>query len=184
MRALLIPLIVSVGLGGCEPNAPTEVASRESPRFNIANAPDVSGIVVREGYPAAVVWIDPKAGTIVVIGVDIVDFCNGTVDFEVAPFQDVIQSNGRDLFVGQGTDMQTSVWPFAAFDCGQFTTTTPLATGVSDLVWTDNDWLYPDPPDLSDVNAFGYEAHGFLTRPGGAAAVFSGHWRAMCTMAS
>jgi len=175
MRApRLVPALLVAGSLACEPNAPTGVAPQDTPRFSIANAPDASGIIVRDDVPFAVTWIDPKAGTLVVIGADIFEFCGGTINFDIVPFQDAILPDGRIVEVVQGSDMRTSVWPFATFDCDLFTTVTPLATGMSDLVYTDNDLLGSV---VNNANAWGFLAQGSLTRPNGAAAAFSAHAR-------
>ena len=174
MRTLrLAPALLVVGLLACELNAPTDVVPQGPALFEIANAPDVSGIVVRGEEPFATTWVDPNAGTRVVIGVDPVQFCGGA-SFEVVPFQDAILSDGRFVRLLQGTGMATSVWPFTGFSCALFTTVTPLATGVSDLVYTDNNLFGSIDPN---ANAWGYLAHGTLTRPSGAAGRFSGHAR-------
>lgn len=174
MRTLrFTPALLVAGLLACELNAPTDVVPQGPPLFAIANAPAVSGIVIRGEEPFATTWFDPNAGTRVVIGVDPVQFCGGA-GFEVVPFQDAILSDGRFVRLLQGRAMTTSVWPFTGFSCALFTTVTPLATGVSDLVYTDNDLFGSVDPN---ANAWGYLAHGTLTRPSGAAAGFSGHAR-------
>ena len=77
----------------------------------------------------------------------------------------------NDLVKGS---VQTSVWPFTNFDCAQFTSIAPLATGTAKLVNTDNDLLVFQNPNNVNHNAFGFTAQGRLTRPDGSTAQFNG----------
>jgi hypothetical protein len=158
---------------GCsEQNAPTE--SRDAltnPTFNFSNGPDFAGIVERGEFPNAVTWPDFKNGMRVTIGLDMLEFCADIIDFELWDFNDQVLKDRRKGLT-HGDDLQTDVWPFTAFDCGLFTTVTPLASGVSDVVNTDNDLFQSG---VNDANAWGWRAHGKLTRPSGETAVFNGH---------
>ena len=71
--------------------------------------------------------------------------------------------------------MQASVWPFTGFDCGLFTSTSPVASGVADFIYTDNS-LPGVGPDDDFANAWGFRAHGTLSyTDGGGPASFSAH---------
>ena len=170
IRLAVTALVVSAFLAACA-ESPT---GTESPQFSIADAPAESGIIVRGGFNAAVSWVDAKSGMRVIIGLDIVDLCTGPFTFDFFSFQDLNLPNGRIVEIVQGEDIQTSVWGFLPFDCGQFTTVAPLASGLSDMVVTDND-LFGVAPGDKNANAFGFRAHGSLTRPSGADAAFSAH---------
>jgi hypothetical protein len=157
-----------------QPVAPTNpVDVGGAPELSIADAPPLAGIVTRGETFLAVGWTDEREGTFVMIGFDPVDFCTGPVDFDYIPAQDVVLRNGRGVLHHlQGTGLTTSVWPFPGFNCGLVTSTEPLATGLSDLVSTDND-LNGD--GRSNANAFGFRAHGTLTLVNGSDAAFSAH---------
>lgn len=173
-RTLIAALVVSALVVGC---AEQSTITESLPQFNFTNAPDASGIVVRDEFPVAFTWVDTKAGTRVTIGVDVFEFCAGIINFDFVPYQDVLLPEDRPLLtLGLGDDMRTTVWPFLDFDCDLFTTVTPLAHGVSDLVHTDND-LFGAQPDDNNANAWGFMAHGILASPSGADAPFHAHIR-------
>lgn len=179
MRAFrLLPAFLVAGLLACEPGTPTEVAAPDGPQFDITDAPDVAGIIVRGDRNPGYSWADPEAGMRVILGWDlqgVLDFCNsGIIDFDIVSFQDAVLPDGRVVRLDQGTEVETTVWPFTQFSCARFTTTTPLATGLADLVYTDNDFFVNGG---NNTDAFGVMAHGFLERPSGASAVFSAEWR-------
>ena len=142
--------------------------------------PSNSGpIVMRSEVAFAVFYVDTKAGISAIHGADMVEFCNGVIDFDLVELQriDVPEDANRLIDIIHGNDVRTSVWPFTTFDCNLFTTVTPLATGTVDLVSTDNDLLVFLNPDNRNANAFGFQAHGKLTGPNGERLNFSGHSR-------
>jgi len=175
VNGLALALVV-VTVAGCseQPAAPTAVHDgAASPASSIADAPESAGIVMRGETFIAVGWTDVREGIFVMIGFDPVQYCTGPVNFDFIPFQDVELHGGRGVLRHlQGTDLQTSVWPFAGFNCGLVTSVEPLATGVSDLVNTDNDF---GGDGRSNANAFGFRAHGTLTLTSGAETAFSAH---------
>ena len=107
---------------------------------------------------------------------DPVQFCQGNPAFEIVNIQNVSvpEDANRINQLVQGDDLTTSVWPFTAFDCGLFTTVAPLATGVTDLVTTDNDLLTFLNPDSRNANAFGFMARGRLTLADGRTSQYNG----------
>ena len=175
MRTPLAAALAIVLAFGCT-EAPTASTPQGddavAPDFNIANAPTFSGVVMRGEVPAASLVSDPKSGMLAVVGLDPADLCAGIFDFDLVPFQEVTWpiSQARYARLLQGENMQTTVWPFTNFDCALFSTVTPLATGVSDYVYTNNDELWYGPPNAQSVTA---RAHGRLTLANGADAQFS-----------
>ncbi len=148
-------------------------AGIDSPVLSSAHAPVAAGVVVRSERQVAVGWTDERNGTFVMIGFDPAGLCTGSYAFDMAPIQQVYRRDGSAAFQHlQGTGVQTSVWPFPSFNCALFTTVAPLARGLSDLVYTDNDYSGAGP---ANTNAFGYRAHGTLTRGNGTSAAFSAH---------
>lgn len=177
MRTPIAAALALVLAFGCTDQGTSPTALNDgavAPTFDINNAPPASGVVLRGTTDFAVSWVDFKNGTQVIIGADIVEFCNGTIDFDVATYMDVYVNDRPFLSHLFGDDLRTSVWGFTDFDCDKFTTLEPLAVGLSDLVNTDNDF-FGSGPDDNNANAWGFRAHGTLVRPSGDKAQFSGH---------
>jgi hypothetical protein len=175
VEGFAMALVATIAAGCSEqpavPTASSDAAA--SPALSIADAPVSAGIVMRGETFIAVGWTDVQEGIFVFIGLDPVQYCTGPVEFDVIPFQDVELHGGLGTLRRlQGNDLQTSVWPFPGFNCGLVTSVTPLATGVSDLVNSDNDFLGDG---RSNANAFGFRAHGTLTLASGAETAFSAH---------
>jgi len=150
----------------------------KGPSLNFDNGPDNPGpIVMRSEVTFAVFYVDPETGRSAVHGADIVEFCQGTIDFDLVDLQriDVPEDANRVNDILQGDDVTTSVWPFTTFDCGLFTTVTPLATGTADVVLTDNDVFVFLNPESTNSNAFGFRARGALADSDGDKVQFSGH---------
>ena len=109
-----------------------------------ADPPPSSGsIVIRTETNIAWTYVDFQRGVRVVYGTNIVEWCNNTNTWDVVRLLeiDVPEDSNRLIDLVQGDEVTTSVWPFTAFDCSLFTTVTPLATGTTDLIITDNDLL-------------------------------------------
>jgi hypothetical protein len=174
-----IPLIISLALFvvvSCDqqPVEPPADQFADAPTFKIEDAPPFSGIVERLGLPDGATWVDDKSGLRLIIGFDVVEYCGGTEDFDLVWYQDLYRNNGWQG-LGQGEDMRTSVWPFLAWDCDMFTTVSPVASGLADLIVNDNAWSGFD-PDKNRANSWGKSVHGHLNyTDGGAKAVLSAH---------
>lgn len=142
----------------------------------IVDAPATSGPrVIRFEFGYGLILTDPDLGIEVTYGFDPVALCDGTATFDVVSIMQVNGPQGRAHAVVQGDDLQTRVWPFASesFDCDLFTSATPIASGVSDLVATDNDVVGGN-PDARHVNSLGYRARGVLTLADGRPTRYSG----------
>ena len=176
IKGIALSLAAAFAVGCSEQPASPTVPNDDAvaPAFSIDNAPVESGIVIRGETWVTVGWTDQKEGTFVFIGIDPRDFCSGIFDFDIVPMQEVTLPGDRGTLRHiQGQDLRTTVWPFPGFTgCGLLDTYAPLATGVSDLVFTDND-VYGN--RRANANAFGYRAHGKLRLANGAEAAFSGH---------
>jgi hypothetical protein len=179
-RTLTAILVGAALIIGCtEQNAPTEPQDAlTNPTFNFSNAPDFSGIVTRGEHTTLVTWIDPEKGWRVGIGADPTEICVGIFDYELRQVQNVNLQDERIKRLSHGDDMYTTVWDFTAFDCTRFLTEDPLASGVSDVRNTDND-LDGIQSGENHANAWGWSAHGILTRPSGASVMFNAHFRGM-----
>ena len=172
--ALCLAAVFAVGCGE-QPASPTVPnGDAVAPAFTIDNAPVESGIVIRGETGVAVGWTDEKDGTFVFIGIDPRDFCSGVFDPDIVPMQEVTLPGDRGTLGHiQGQGLTTTVWPFPGFTgCDLLNTYAPLATGTSDLVYTDND-VYGD--GRANANTFGYRAHGKLRLANDAEAAFSAH---------
>ena len=136
-----------------------------------ADPPATSGVVVRGTFNAALWWVDAREGTLIVTGVDIVDWCTGPAPFDTFSFQDA-ELRDRINTIQKGQDITTSVWPFDVLDCFLFTTLDPLATGLTEVVWPDSDLV------LSGDQAYAGSimVRGFLTTPDGARARLDAHF--------
>jgi len=170
MRTLPIPVAAAVlsaaFLAGCGEPVGHQLTA---PSFNFTNAPPSSGPnIIRSATTFAVFHADNLRGVSAVYGTDVVQLCLGNVAFDVVALQEITvpQEAGRFIDLIQGAALTASVWPFTAFDCTLFLNTAPLATGLVDLVNTDNDLLV-FLRDNRNANAFGFTAQGTLTRPSG-----------------
>jgi len=172
MRTLSIPVAAAVSaafLGSCGEPVGHNLAP---PLFNFTNGPASPGPnIIRSATMFAVFHADNRRGVSAVYGTDVVQLCLGNVAFDVVSLQEITvpQEAGRFIDLIQGAAVTASVWPFTAFDCTLFLNTAPLATGLVDLVNTDNDLLV-FLRDNTNANAFGFTAQGTLTRPSGARA--------------
>lgn len=174
MRALRLAaafsLVAALVVACSQQNAPTATSEAPThPQFNFTNNPDAGPIIVRGQTVFAVFWVDPKREISAVVGVDIVEFCSGVIDFDLSDFQDHIPPGDatRIMEIVQGDDVRASAWPFDFFDCDLFLSETPLAEGLVDLRSTDNDLLVFLDPENRNHNAFGFNVHG----------AFNGHER-------
>ena len=165
---VLIALVAM--LAGCsEEPTPTQVsalADKDGP-------PAEAGIIMRGSFPVGVTWVDFEAGTRVFFGVDINEFCAGTIDFELMDFQDANLPGGRIVSNGVGK-MQTTVFDFLDFDCEMFTTIPPIAEGTTTLRAVDNDLEFSV---VHNTNTWGYMAHGKLIGADGSPLNFNGFLR-------
>jgi hypothetical protein len=140
------------------------------PAFAAADPPAESGIVIRMDVGAGAVFYGNNGTRMVIYGVDPIEFCVGVWDpdtwtdqMNLLPHDEIIV----DLF--KGDDVRTWVYPFADFDCALILNVPPLATGTSDVVWTDNN-LYGE--DTNRANSWNVSAHGVLTDENGEEYVF------------
>jgi hypothetical protein len=170
---------------GCEgrPADPTTVTVESYAEANVAPAshgqpPSTSGprVVRINGIEVGFHLTDPDKGWSVIYGFDIVSACQGQdVPFDVMSFQDIrgVGQGERVLRLMNGSDMLTSVWPFAPhfIDCSLFTTIPPLATGLADLRSTNNDVTGVFDPN---VRAFGFMAHGIVEHADGSLGQYHG----------
>ena len=169
LRFALLPL----AFAACSEQS-TVASLDQTPAFNFSNAPAESGIIMRGERPAAYTWVDVDSGLRLIIGADINEFCSGIINFDLVAFQDAYLPEGRPILeILQGEDMQTTVWDFLPFDCVLFTSVDPAASGVADLVNTDND-LFGNAGDRN-ANAWTFTAQGTLTLASGADAQLSAH---------
>ncbi len=155
----------------------TQAPLDQQPLFDFANAPAQSGIVERGEGVWALSWADPGTGWRVTFGVDMLEFCDGIVDFDEVHWADKVipQEVERIVSLAKKGEARTSVWPFMDFDCALFTTIDPLASGLSVLISPDND-LTGTPG--ANMNSWGFMAHGRLSwTVDGSHAQFSFHRR-------
>lgn len=174
MRALmLIPVFLVASTLACEPNTTTEPVSAETPSFNIANAPPLSGIVVRGGFPLGALLRDPQTGLGVAVGIGAQEACSGTALYYLQTWADK-ELTDRIVSNGQSTDAPTEVWAAATADewtCAAILKGAPLASGVSKTVAT-----FSDLDNTASGNrVVAWTGHGILTTSDGDRAVF--RWR-------
>ncbi len=168
LRLALLPLVFAA----C---ADTQAPLKQTPQFDFANAPDFTGIVERASGGAWASWGDPVAGTRVTIGLDMVEWCSEVYDFDELHWADKYLPNVRLNSLNAWDDARITVWPFFAFDCGLFTTVQPLASGLGQAMYLDND-LFGSPN--ANTNTWGFMAHGTLAwTADGTPAQLSAHLR-------
>lgn len=181
MRSPLAAVLTLVLALGCTDSPTTPATLNDgnppAPAFNFTNNPNAGPNIIRGQDFFAILFFDADRGMQAVLGTDIVQFCLGNVSFDLWDFQDVNvpEDANRISTLLHGDDVTTSVWPLFGFDCSQFLSTTPLATGTSDARLTDNDLNTLSNPDSKNHNAFGFRAHGHLTDASGARVRFNGH---------
>ena len=143
----------------------------------LAEPPDSAGIVTRGDYTWADFYVDEESGLLVVLGVDIEDWCAAEVPFDVIYYSDKFLSNPPRINTLEKADVTTSVWDFTEFDCDLFTSVDPLATGIARLLYHDNDLFAPWNCELkNNANAFGLKVNGTLYSPSGEAMQFNMKW--------
>jgi hypothetical protein len=149
-----------------------------TPSYAIDNAPDFTGIVVRDQGPAGVNWGDPVRGMRITIGYDPVDECldpANYTDYDLLIWADKFLPTDRDNSLNQWKDARIAVWSFFPNDCALFTTLQPLATGYGDASWLDNDYFGSSNPNS---NVWGAMVHGTLTSTAdGSTMQVSGHYK-------
>ena len=130
-----------------------------------ADPPPTSGAVIRDEVVIGVTWADFDSGLRVILGADIVEFCNGIVDFDIVWSQDVEPPVGEDWVIERlYGEVRAQVFDFVDFDCELFLNNEPIAAGYVMLNATDNDLLQGGPPN---ANAWGFMAHGAVYSPDG-----------------
>jgi hypothetical protein len=179
------PIALALGaflVASCQdaPVEPAEMATVAAPSFGIGNAPDQTGVVYRGAGGWWEVFNDPATGWAVTFGINLPEACTGDAVFAELQWadKDLPVEFFRDNSLNIAESAYTVVWPFTvAFqveDCELYTTVEPVATGYSDLVWTDNDLFGSDNPNS---NTWGWMAHGTLAWADGTPAHFSFHRR-------
>lgn len=143
------------------------------PTFNIENAPLESGIVMRDGYPVGALMRDPDTQLGLAIGRTAKEACSGTPRYYLQTWADKVLAD-RLVSMAQGTDVPTEVWDASqGWDCATILAGEPLASGVSDVVVTNNDLF-----NSGQMNrVVMWRAHGILARANGENAVARWQWR-------
>ena len=128
-----------------------------------ADPPLESGRVIRIELGDAYTWVDFKTGYRVVIGLDILDFCNGPPNtYSVFQFQIVDIPTLEDRFVVNDSGyVPVQVFDFIDFNCAIFTAIGPVAVGMANFRLTDSDFF--GTVETNDANAWGFNVHGALT---------------------
>jgi len=174
MRRIALTLTPLVLLA-CDraPVAP-DAGPNVEPTFNIENAPLESGIVVRGEWPMGSFMMDPETQLGLAIGMTAKEFCSGTPRYFLQTWADK-ELAGRIVTMAQGTDVPTEVWDASPgnWTCEAILAGEPLASGVSDVVVTNND-LFNSGHRGRVVQ---WRAHGILTQPNGEKAVVRWQWR-------
>jgi hypothetical protein len=152
LRLALLPLVFAA----C---TDTQAPRQDQPLFNFSNGPEQSGIVERASGAYAVSWPDQATGWRVVFGADMLEFCDGIIDFDELQWADKYLPTDDRIVSLNTYEPRTSVWPFTDFDCALFTTVEPLATGYSKFTYVDNDLSLSEHPN---VNSWGFKANGTL----------------------
>jgi len=125
---LLIPLLVLA----CDRQP---VAPDVAPTLDIANAPELTGIVLRFDRPFGFYARDPETGLFFTLGVDGYELCSsGAPDIYSMR---VARTELVDRFVlnVQGTSVPTQVWfmPAGIPTCDDILSSQPIATGESEV---------------------------------------------------
>ena len=145
--------------------------SPAAPAFDIANAPDQTGIVVRSDWQTGVIWGSESDGLIALLGTSASSLCQHPDEPWLAEWSTVTYADRIRLgewlgYLGKARDIPTEVWAYtgghipalcASFQGGA----APLATGITRGV----------EHAMRDNTAF-LSYHGRLTRPDDSEAVF------------
>jgi hypothetical protein len=124
--------------------------------------------VLRYNFDTAFAFSDFDSGLQVVFGANMLEFCNGVIDFEEFTFMDVLVDEDSNRILGPGYgEVYTTVWGFPDFDCARFTTESPLAEGMITLRLNDNDVFAWQPNERSNKNSFSFRANGPMWSPTG-----------------
>jgi len=160
-RIPLLTALVALVAVSCDqqPVEPTADQVAEAPTFKFEDAPPFSGIIERAEFPAAFTWVDFKSGLRVTIGVDMLEYCDGIINFDLVWWQDIYNPT-RLLGQAQG-ELQAAVWDFLDFDCELFTTVPPVASGDAYFRIQDNS-EYGVGEDDNFANSWNFHANGTL----------------------
>ena len=125
-----------------------------------SDPPAATGVVTREEVEVAHFWVDFDTELLIVVGADIVEFCDGIIDWDVVYGQYVQPPTDDEwLMEMRKGEVRAQVFDFVDFDCDLFLTNEPLASGMVQLITTDNDVWQSGKPN---ANAWGYMASGFV----------------------
>jgi len=148
----------------------------------LADPPTQSGpIVTRIEIPFINFMSDTKADLTAVIGFDADEICAGTFDFDSVDLKVIDVPSADERVIEQFSGhVRAAVWPGAIPDgtdpCDFIVDLDPLAEGWVAINGTDND-VFLDDYDNTNVNAYGYNAHGELFGPSGQSYNFHITWR-------
>jgi hypothetical protein len=148
-----------------------------SPGSTALAGPTSAGIVLWYDGPFSFGYPDFRSGLAAWFGIDIVAACSGgDPNFSTIHFQDLTlpQADQRIIRVANADALPVTVWRVEDLDeigC-PIGTAAPIASGQVRLRYTDNDTL-AFVGDNRNANAWGFTAHGILTRSNGQPVQFS-----------
>jgi hypothetical protein len=151
----------------------------------IASPPEYSGVVSRGTTEILFAFVDENAGLLATLGVDPVDFCNGSGDLDFVAWQDMSMRNGlRWVTINKGSNVRASVYKlseFAGYDsiCDAVQGgVLPLATGEVNYRYQDNDYAGNENCEFKEnINSYGHSFAGPLYSLDGRQRQFSGRDR-------
>ncbi len=123
---------------------------------------------------------DERTGLSAIVGADVVADCLGDpAPFDMVYIQevDIPEDPNRISQLVTNGEATTTVWATLDFDCDYFTSVAPVASGTSNMRYTDNDVLTFLTDDNVNSNAFGLMANGTLYDSDGNTVRFSAHSR-------
>lgn len=133
-----------------------------------ADPPPQSGVVMRYDTYGAFIWFDFQNDWSVYLGLDLYEFCAGSIDFGTISIMEVFMKGDGHRFKNHRTgDLFATVWPGIAGPsdvCAQISSGTgqPIATGMVRIKANDNDVEPGLNPGRHNINSFGFNSNGTL----------------------
>jgi hypothetical protein len=178
---IMLAALLVLGLVGCSSDE-TPTAITESPRGDAVKV-DTNfhgATLVRYEDNYAVIFVDEERELQLVIGVDIAVYCTTGFFPDIVRVMEVTNPVDQDvvsqLLMGRG--LQAAVFPLYPFDCARYVGEGPIASGLADVVSTDNDlYAYFETNTNPRVNSFQTKVNGTLYTPEGTKVLLNCMWK-------
>jgi hypothetical protein len=162
--ALVAVLALGMPLAGCDQAVPPSAPDTPLPDAASARAVRTDGAFVFHGrVPGALLMVDFDRERTLIVGhtvAQLAEICTTGVPPEEVTEHDVFAPNGVLHLLVRADALPAIVWSVLSFDpCGELQGVAPLAEGIADAVYTDNDYF----DSGKGAGSFGLTARGRLT---------------------